>query len=71
MIKAAIVPSDEEILQQDKRSLLAAQKAMKNLFDIIDGAPRGFADCYDLAGLYDELSILIRETDTQLNEWGI
>lgn len=71
MIKAAIVPSDEEILQQDKRSLLAAQKAMKNLFDIIDGAPRGFADRYDLAGLYDELSILIRETDTQLNEWGI
>lgn len=71
MIKAAIVPSDEEILQQDKRSLLAAQKAMKNLFDIIDDAPRGFADRYDLAGLYDELSILIRETDTQLNEWGI
>ena len=44
---------------------------MRQLFDMLDDAPKGFADRYDLAGLYDELEILIRETNTQLNEWGI
>lgn len=66
---AAATPEDAS--PEDKRYLMSIQTKMKRLFDTLDDTPKGFAERYDLETLYDELSICIRETDTQLNKWGL
>lgn len=65
------IPTSEESLQSDKRCLLGAYKKMQELFDILDYVPKGFTERYGLTDLYDELNLVIRETDDQLREWHL
>lgn len=70
-MKRVIKSATSDATQYDKRYLLSIQDKMKALFDMLDEAPSEFSYKYGFDTLYDELGICIRQTDTQLNEWGI
>lgn len=66
-----VVYNEDEIMQADKRCLVGIQNKMKDLFDAIDSAPKGFAERYDLSQLFNELQVVIMETHYQLEEWNL